>query len=101
MAVSYKDYGPHNPIRVFTVTLVDGAEVATVTTDAQAITVTGVDATNDVLIGWEYQQHDDGLAVASAYISDDDEITVTWVNPTAGALTATADATFTFTVLKG
>jgi|LGVF01.2.fsa_nt_gb hypothetical protein len=100
MAVSYKDYGAHNPIRVFTVTLIDGAEVATITTDAQDVTVTGI-TTDDVLIGFEYQQHDDGLALASAYISADDTVTCTFVNPTAGALTPTADATYTFTVIKG
>ena len=100
MAVSFKDYGAHNPVRVFTVTLIDGAEVAANTTDAQSITVTGIETT-DVLVGFGYSQHDDGLAYSSAYISADDTVIVTAVNPTAGALTPTADATFTFTVIKG
>ena len=100
MAVTFADYGAFNPLRVFTVTLIDGAEVAAATTDAQAVACTGVEV-GDVLIGVGYSQHDDGLAVVGGYVSAADVVTVTVVNPTAGALTATADATYTFAVIKG
>ena len=99
MAVTYADYGPHNPIRVFTATLIDGAEVAAATTDAQAVTVTGV-LTTDILLSVTCGQHDDGLALCGAYISAADTVTVTFANPTAGALTPTADATYTVTVIR-
>ena len=99
MAVTFKDYGQHNPVRVFEATLIDGAEVLAATTDAQAVTVTGVLA-DDILLSVTCGQHDDGLGIAGAYISAADTVTVTFVNPTAGALTPTADATYTVTVIR-
>lgn len=99
MAVSYKDYGQHNPVRVFTVTGISGAAVGANVTDAQDVTVTGIETT-DILISASSGQHDDGLAMCGGYISADDTVTVTFTNPTASAVTPTAAATYTFVVIR-
>jgi hypothetical protein len=100
MAVTFKDYGPHNPIRVFTVTLEDAGEVAANTSEQESVTVTGIAAT-DILIGYNVDKFDAGLYYGNAYISAADTVLVEIANTTAGALTPTVDATYTFIVIKG
>lgn len=100
MAVTFKDYGPHNPIRVFTVTLEDAAEVVANTTAQETVTVTGI-ATTDILIGASCSVFDAGLCYGNAIITAADTVKIEICNPTAVALTPTADATYTFAVIKG
>lgn len=99
MAVSYVDYGPHNPLRVFTVTLEDAGEVAANTSEQETIVVTGI-KTTDILVGYTVDKFDAGLYYGNAIITADNEVKVEIANTTAGALTPTVDATYTFTVIK-
>lgn len=99
MAVTHQDYGPHNPIRVYTVTAVDLAAVAANTTAEADITVTGV-ATTDILVGWNKPTLSAGLGVVNARIKAADTIAVTLVNATAAPIDVAAE-TWTFTTIKG
>lgn len=99
MAVSYVDYGPHNPIRVFTATLIDGGECSTITSEQITVTVTGI-KTTDILIGYNVDKFDAGLIYGNAIITADDTVKVEVANPTAGAITPTVDATYTFVVVR-
>jgi hypothetical protein len=99
MAVSFADYGPHNPIRVYTVTALDLASVAANTTAEQDLTVTGV-ATTDVLVGVNKPTCSAGLGIAGARIKAADTIAVTFVNATAAPIDVAAE-TWIFTTIKG
>ena len=100
MAEDYKDCGPHNPIRVYSNTDVDLAEVATNTTAEQDITITGL-ATTDILLGASCSAHTAGLCYGNARIKAANTLAVQIANPTAGALTPSANATWTVAVIKG
>jgi hypothetical protein len=100
MTESFKDGGPHNPIRVYTNTDVDLAQVATITTAEQDITITGL-ATTDVLLHASCNAHTAGLGYGNARIKAANTLAVQITNPTAGALTPAANATWTVAVIKG
>lgn len=93
------DFGPHNPIKTYTATLTPAA-VATVTCAAEAFTVTGV-TTADRVVCVTKAAAQAGLAIGDAWVSDADEVTINFINPTAAAITPTAAEVYTFTVLKG
>jgi hypothetical protein len=100
MAESYKDAGPHNPLRVYSNTDVDLAEVAAAACAEQDITITGLETT-DVLLGASCNAHTANLVYGNARIKAADTLAVQIANPTAGALTPAANATWTVAVVKG
>lgn len=64
------------------------AQVAANTTAEEAVTVTGVLAGDHVSVS--PPDHQAGVVAAAARASDTDEVSVTFVNPTAGAVTPTS-----------
>lgn len=64
------------------------AEVATIVAPAQTFTVPGVKSGDTIIVAPPAQTA--GVAITNAYASDDDEISIQFVNPTAGALTPAA-----------
>lgn len=95
-----KDAGPHNPIRQYQASVGTQAAVATVTTVERDITVTGVE-TGDILLSVVKPTAQAGLGIAGARIKAANTISIIYVNPTAGAVTPTADEVYLFTVVKG
>lgn len=94
------DLGPHNPIREEVVDVGTLAGVATITTAEIDIAVPGILLT-DVLLGVEKPTHQAGLGIAGARIKADAVVAVTFVNPTAGTVTPTADELYLFKYGKG
>lgn len=74
--------------RFTTVTLAP-AEVATIVAVEQDFTVPGVKA-NEMVIGFHYPATGGAVGVASARVKAANTIAVTFINPTAGALTPDA-----------
>lgn len=64
----------------------DLGSVATITTEEETFTVTGVKVGDFVLVS--KSTHTAGYGVCSARVSADDTVAVTIVNPTAGAVNA-------------
>ena len=64
------------------------ASVAANTTDEQTFTVEGLAVRDIVVVGGA---HKDGVGIAGARVSAADTLSVTYVNPTGGALTPTAE----------
>lgn len=64
------------------------AIVATITTAAQAFTVTGVRLGQSVLVN--PPSHVAGVSIASAFVNADDSVTIIFVNPTAAGVTPPA-----------
>jgi hypothetical protein len=73
------------------------AEVATIVAPAQTFTVPGLKTTDAVIVNPPGQQA--GVAIANAYVSAADTLSIQFVNPTAGALTPTA-GTHKITVIR-
>lgn len=64
------------------------AIVATITTAAQAFTVTGVRLGQAVIAN--APSHVAGVAISNAFVSADDQVTIIFVNPTAAGVTPPA-----------
>lgn len=74
------------------------AEVATVTTSAQTVTVPGLEVGDMVLV--EKPTEQTGLSVVGSRVSAKDTLTVIFMNPTAGGLTPTAEEAYKGIVFK-
>ena len=92
------DYGPHNPIRVYTETI-DLASVAANTSAEQDITVTGV-TTSDVILNVIKPTAEAGIGIVGARIKAADTVALTIMNATASAVNAASQAGWQFVVLK-
>lgn len=97
MAVT-KDYGPQNPIRVYTETI-DLGSVAVNTSEEEALTVTGV-TTDDVIIAVIPPSLEAGLMLGPCRITAADTVALTVMNSTAGAIDHASEAGWLFVVLK-
>ena len=97
--MAYKDIGPHNPIREYTVDGVDLASVAANTTAEQTVTVDGV-TTDDVLLHVSKPSLQAGLGVAGARISAANTVALTLINTTASAINAASEDGWKFVVGK-
>lgn len=84
-------------VKVFKESL-DIASVAADSVAEEALTVTGVDASGRVLA--VIPPASLGLGIGYARVTAADEITVAFVNPTAGAVDPAADQDFEFVVLQ-
>lgn len=94
----HKSKSMANVIHVYKQTL-SPAQVAANTTAEQTLTVTGLKAA-DTLLSVVKPTADAGLGIAGARISADDTLAVTFVNPTAGALTPAAGEEYLITVMR-
>jgi hypothetical protein len=83
-------------IEVFSVTF-DAAAVATIVTAEQAVTVTGVEDGDYCLACIPPASL--GVTLGGAFVSDDDEITIQFCNPTAGEVDP-ASGTYIFVVAR-
>ena len=92
------DFGPHNPIRVYTETI-DLASVAADTSAEQDVTVTGV-TTSDVILNVIKPTAQAGIGIVNARIKAADTVALTIMNSTAAAVNAASEAGWKFVVLK-
>lgn len=92
------DYGPHNPVRVYTAT-VDLASVAADTSAEQDVTVTGV-TTSDILLNVVKPTAEAGIGIVNARIKAADTVALTIMNATAAAVNAASEEGWQFVVLK-
>lgn len=92
------DFGPHNPIRVITAT-VDLASVAANTTAEQDITVTGVEAT-DELLNVVKPAVQAGIGIVGARVKAANTIALTLVNATAAPVDDASEEGWKFILLK-
>lgn len=97
--MAHKDFGQHNPIRVYDIDGVDLASVAANTTAEQDITVTGV-TTDDVLLNVVKPSLEAGLGIAGARIKAADTVAVTFINATASPVDAASEDNWQFIVQK-
>lgn len=96
--MAYVDYGPHNPIRVHTVT-VDLASVAANTTAEQDITVSGVEA-GDIVLSVVKPTVEAGIGIVGARVKAADTIALVIVNATGSAVNAASEEGWQFVTLK-
>ena len=82
------------PIKKYSITI-SPAEVAVNTTAEEAFTCTGLLVASDTIIGVSKPTAQAGLGIVGWRCSDDDEISITFANVTAGALTPTASEEYT------
>lgn len=92
------DYGPHNPVRVYTAT-VDLASVAANTSAEQTVTVTGV-TTSDVVLNVVKPTAEAGIGIVNARISAANTVALTIMNATGSAVDAASEDGWQFVVLK-
>lgn len=85
-------------IQVFEATF-DPAQVNTITTSEQTVTVTGVLLDRDVVLSVTKPTHTTGIGIVNARVSADDTIAVTFVNPTAGNINPPSE-TYVFVVMR-
>lgn len=95
-----KDAGALNPIRQYQATVGTQAAVNTITSMERDITVTGVETT-DILLSVVKPTFQAGLGIVGARIKSANTVAITYMNPTAGGVTPTADEVYLFTVIKG
>lgn len=77
----------------------DPAQVNTITTSEQTVTVTGVLLDRDVVLSVTKPTHTTGLGIVNARVSANDTIAVTFMNPTAGNINPPSE-TYVFVVLR-
>lgn len=80
----------YRDIKVYKKTL-DPASVAANTTAEQTFTVTGLDASRDVVLNVVKPTNTAGLSIVNARISADNTLAITFGNHTAGALDPAAE----------
>jgi len=73
--------------------------VATITTSTQAFTVPGVLAT-DACIHVSKPTAQTGLGIAGVRVSGNNEVSITFINPTAGGITPTAAEVYRFCIVR-
>jgi hypothetical protein len=66
------------------------ASVGATTVAEQTFTVTGLDASRDIIVAHNVPSISNAVGVAGVRISADNTLAIRFVNPTAGALTPTA-----------
>jgi hypothetical protein len=86
-------------IKVVTADVGTLAEVATITTAEQDVTVADV-AVGDIVLRVEKPTHQAGLAIDGGRIDEVGVVKVKFVNPTAAGITPTADEEYKFVILR-
>lgn len=86
-------------VGVFNITLTPVA-VATITCAEQAFAATGIGLLTTDFVWVQKPTAQAGLGIAGARVSAADQLSITYVNPTAGSITPTAAEVYTVMVLR-
>lgn len=84
---------------IYKTAVLSPAEVATITSAEQTFTVGGINK-DDILVAVNKPTQQAGLAVAQGRVSAEDQVAISFSNPTAAGITPTASETYTFVIMR-